>query len=149
MKALLLDLDDTLLDYSSGAEQCWAQACGAGAGALDQTVLLAELAQARRAFWSDPERHRRERTNMLRAWTAIVAHALERCGAADPRRAAAVAEDFATRRRAVMTLFPEAREVLGHSGREGCRWRSSPTATRASSGPRSSVTSWRRSSTRS
>jgi putative hydrolase of the HAD superfamily len=50
---------------------------------------------------------------MLRAWTAIVAQALERCGAADPRRAAAVAEDFAVRRRTVMTLFPEAREVLG------------------------------------
>jgi putative hydrolase of the HAD superfamily len=113
VKAVLLDLDDTLLDYSSGAEQCWAQACEAGAGALDQTVLLTELAHARRTFWSDPERHRRERTNMLRAWTAIVAQALERCGAADPRRAAAVAEDFATRRRAVMTLFPEAREVLG------------------------------------
>ena len=109
MKAVLLDLDDTLLDYSSGAEQCWAQACAASAGALDQPTLLAELAQARRWFWSDPERHRRERTDMLRAWTTIVAHALERCGAADPRRAAVVAEDFAARRRAVMTLFPEAR----------------------------------------
>ena len=49
---------------------------------------------------------------MMRAWTTIVAHALERCGAADPGRAAAVAEDFATRRRAVMTLFPEAHDVL-------------------------------------
>jgi putative hydrolase of the HAD superfamily len=98
VKAVLLDLDDTLLDYSSGAEQCWAQACAAGASTLDQTVLLAELGQARRWFWSDPERHRRERTDMLRAWTTIVAHALERCGVADPRRAAAVAEDFGARR---------------------------------------------------
>jgi putative hydrolase of the HAD superfamily len=112
VKAVLLDLDDTLLDYSSGAEQCWAQACAASAGELDQPTLLAELAQARRWFWSDPERHRRERTDMLRAWTTIVAHALERCGAADPPRAAVVAEDFAARRRAVMTLFPEAREFL-------------------------------------
>ena len=31
VKAVLLDLDDTLLDYSGGAEQCWAQACAAGA----------------------------------------------------------------------------------------------------------------------
>lgn len=112
MKAVLLDLDDTLLDYSSGAEQCWTQACGARASALDQPRLLAELARSRRWFWSDPERHRRERTDMRRAWTTIVARALEGCGAADPRVAAEVAEDFAERRRAVMTLFPEAREFL-------------------------------------
>ena len=86
MKAVLLDLDDTLLDYSGGAEQCWAQACAAGASALDQTLLLAELGTVRRWFWSDPERHRRERIDMMRAWTTIVAHALERCGAADPGR---------------------------------------------------------------
>jgi putative hydrolase of the HAD superfamily len=113
VKAVLLDLDDTLLDYSGGAELCWAQACAAVAGALDQTRLLAELGAARRWFWSDPERHRRERIDMMRAWTSIAAHALERCGATDAgRAAAAVAEDFATRRRATMPLFPEARDVL-------------------------------------
>ena len=112
MKAVLLDLDDTLLDYSSCAAQCWIEACAAGAGALDQTVLLAELDRARRWFWSDAERHRRERVDMVRAWTTIVAHALEGCGAADPRRAAAVAEHFAARRRTLMQLFPEAREFL-------------------------------------
>jgi putative hydrolase of the HAD superfamily len=113
VKAVLLDLDDTLLDYSGCAEQCWTEACAAGADALDQTRLLAELARARRWFWSDPERHRRERVDMVRAWTTIVAHALEGCGAADARRAAAVAEDFAARRRALMRLFPEARAFLG------------------------------------
>jgi beta-phosphoglucomutase-like phosphatase (HAD superfamily) len=34
VKALLLDLDDTLLDYSGGAERCWAEACAAVAGSL-------------------------------------------------------------------------------------------------------------------
>jgi putative hydrolase of the HAD superfamily len=113
VKALLLDLDDTLLDYSGCAEQCWSEACASGASALDQTVLLAELDRARRWFWSDPERHRRERVDMVRAWTTIVARALEGCGAADPGRAAAVAEDFAARRRTLMRLFPEALEFLG------------------------------------
>jgi putative hydrolase of the HAD superfamily len=76
-------------------------------------VLLAELDRARRWFWSDPERHRRERVDMVRAWTTIVVHALERCGAPDPGRAAAVAEDFAARRRTLMRLFPETLEFLG------------------------------------
>jgi putative hydrolase of the HAD superfamily len=53
---------------------------------------------------------------MLRAWTAIVAHAL---GAVAPpirggRRR--VAEDFATRRRAVMTLFPRRVRSREHPG---------------------------------
>jgi putative hydrolase of the HAD superfamily len=108
VKAVLLDLDDTLLDYSGGVDRCWEEACAAAAGGLDQPRLIAALAETRQWFWSDPERHRRERVNMLRAWTRIAAHALERCGCADARVAAAIAEDFAARRHAVMRLFPDA-----------------------------------------
>ncbi len=112
MKALLLDLDDTLLDYSSGAERCWQQACEAAAGALDQPRLTAALAEARRWFWSDPDRHRRERVDMPRAWTQIAARALQAYGAPEPARAAALAADFSARRRSVMELFPESRACL-------------------------------------
>jgi len=106
VRAVLLDLDDTLLDYSGGAERCWAEACAAVAGTLDQSRLLGALAASRRWFWDDPVRHRRERTNMLRAWTQIAAHALERYGAPAPELAAAIAADFSARRRTMMDLFP-------------------------------------------
>jgi len=112
VRALLLDLDDTLLDYSGGAEQCWTEACAAVARSVEQTRLVATLAEARRWFWSDPARHRRERTNMLRAWTRIAARALEDCGCPDADLAAAIAADFAVRRRRTMALFPEARACL-------------------------------------
>ncbi|PYN39492.1 MAG: hypothetical protein DMD98_00310, partial [Candidatus Rokuibacteriota bacterium] len=66
MRALLLDLDDTLLDYSSGADAHWEAAVVACAPpSLDRTRLLTALAETRRWFWDDPERHRRERVNML------------------------------------------------------------------------------------
>ena len=112
MKALLLDLDDTLLDYSGGAERCWSEACAAVAGTLEQARLVEALVASRRWFWDDPVRHRRERTNMLRAWTQIAADALERYGAPAPELAARIAADFSARRRAVMDLFPEALECL-------------------------------------
>jgi putative hydrolase of the HAD superfamily len=112
MRALLLDLDDTLLDYSGGAEECWTQACDVAAHALEPARLAAALAEARRWFWSDPARHRRERTQMLRAWTQIAAHALAECGRPDPELARAVAEDFAARRRRAMALFPESLAAL-------------------------------------
>lgn len=113
MKALLVDLDDTLLDYSGGVEECWKAACVSAAPAsVDQSALLRALAETRVWFWSDPVRHRRERTDMLGAWTRIAAHALERCGAAAEGVAEAIGRDFAARRRTRMQLFPEALTCL-------------------------------------
>jgi putative hydrolase of the HAD superfamily len=111
VKGLLLDLDDTLLDYSGGADLCWEHACVTAAPAVEQARLLEALADTRRWFWSDPVRHRRERVDMLRAWTRIAAAALERCGG-DPGLAAALAEAYAARRRAAMRLFPDALDLL-------------------------------------
>jgi putative hydrolase of the HAD superfamily len=107
VKALLLDLDDTLLDYSGGAERCWAEACATAASELEQPRLVEALVASRRWFWDDPVRHRRERTNMLRAWTQIATDALERYGAPSPELGTAIAANFAARRRSVMDPFPE------------------------------------------
>lgn len=111
MKALLLDLDDTLLDYSGGVDLCWEQACVTAVPSVEQARLLQALVEVRQWFWSDPVRHRRERVDMLRAWTRIAAAALERCGA-DTGRAAALAEAYAAGRRAAMRLFPDAVDLL-------------------------------------
>jgi putative hydrolase of the HAD superfamily len=107
VRALLLDLDDTLLDYSGGVDECWAAACAEAASELVQAGLVAALAETRRAFWRDPDHNRRERINMLRAWATIAGQAVERCGG-DPRRGSAIAEAFAVRRRSTMQLFPDA-----------------------------------------
>ena len=113
MKAVLLDLDDTLLDYSGGAEQCWAQACAgrrerarpggccspssersaAGSGAIPSVTGASASTCCERGPRSSPTRS---------------------SGAAPPTRAAPRRwpRTFAARRRAVMTLFPEAHDVL-------------------------------------
>ena len=113
MNALLVDLDDTLLAYSAGVDDSWAQACGAAALPVEAATLVAALTETRKWFWSgDSARHARERVDMLGAWTKIVAEALVRCGCADETLAAAIARDFAARRREAMRLFPESRTVL-------------------------------------
>jgi putative hydrolase of the HAD superfamily len=111
VKALLLDLDDTLLDYSGGVDDCWAAACASTAPGVAHDTLVAALGESRRTFWRDPDHNRRERVNMLRAWTRIATLALEQCGG-DPRLGAAIAEAFAVRRRALMALFPDALQFL-------------------------------------
>ena len=108
MNALLVDLDDTLLDYSGGVDECWHHACEALAGpaGIDPAALVKAIVETRRWFWSDPGRHRLERSDMLRAWTRITAHALRALERADDTLAAAIAQDFAERRWERMALFP-------------------------------------------
>ena len=121
MKALLVDLDDTLLDYSGGVEESWHGACAEAAGPAGVPVeaMVPALRQARRWFWDDPVRHRRERTDMQGAWTKIAAHALESIGRPDGALAAAVAEAFAARRWQRMSLFPGVVPTLERLRAEG------------------------------
>ncbi|MEK7702086.1 MAG: HAD family hydrolase [candidate division NC10 bacterium] len=120
MKALLLDLDDTLLDYSGGVDQSWEAAVVAcSTPGVDAPKLVAAVAETRRWFWDDPERHRRERVNMLAAWQHIVEFALERLGVEADGLAPAIARDYAARRRAVMRLFPDTLESLERFRDEG------------------------------
>jgi putative hydrolase of the HAD superfamily len=121
VKALLFDLDDTLLDYSGGVDRSWTEACtecGVLAG-IDPATLVAAIAETRRWFWDDPARHRRERVNMLGAWQHIVEFALERLGRPAPDLAEAIARDYAARRRAVMRLFPDSLACLTQLRRRG------------------------------
>jgi len=122
-RVLLVDLDDTLLDYSGGADLCWEAASAYAPAALDRAAVVAALADARSWFWSDPERHRRERVDMIGAWTKIAADALARCGAWDPACAADIAHEYARRRRARWRLFPDTRPWL-----EAARQRGLPLA---------------------
>ncbi len=113
MKALLIDLDDTLLDYSGPSARCWESACRTVVPAgLDQAALLAAIHETAQWFWSDPDRHRRERVDMPGAWRKIAAGALERLGVEPDGLAGALAEDFAARRRAATRLFPDAEATL-------------------------------------
>jgi putative hydrolase of the HAD superfamily len=123
VKSLLLDLDDTLLDYSGGVDECWSASCTVGCAdsALDAATLIRTVAASRRWFWDDPERHRRERVNMLGAWTKIVAHALESLGRPDPALASTIASEFADRRRARMKLFPDVIGCLASWRAQGIR----------------------------
>jgi putative hydrolase of the HAD superfamily len=125
VKALLVDLDDTLLDYSGGVDDSWRQACAtccAPAG-VDAEALVQAIAESRRWFWSDSTRHRTERINMPRAWQRIVTHAMASLDLTCEGLDARVAREYAAHRRQVMQLFPEARETL-----EGLRGRGLPLA---------------------
>ncbi|PYM93981.1 MAG: phosphoglycolate phosphatase [Candidatus Rokuibacteriota bacterium] len=114
VNVVLFDLDDTLLDYSGDAARCWSEACAtvAAPAGVDADALRAAIRDVGTLFWSDPERHRLERTDMMGAWRKIVEGALDRCGGLRDGLAARVAADFADRRRATWSLFPDALPAL-------------------------------------
>jgi putative hydrolase of the HAD superfamily len=108
VKALLVDLDDTLLDYSGGVDESWGEACGAVAApaGVDPAGLTQAILRSRRWFWDDPDRHRTARVDMMGAWTTIAEHALAGLGATGGPLAGDLAERFAAHRWERMRLFP-------------------------------------------
>jgi hypothetical protein len=57
--AVLLDLDDTILDDSGNVEECWMEACGAHRlelGHPDPAVLCEAIGRVREWYWADPDR---------------------------------------------------------------------------------------------
>ena len=113
-QAVLLDLDDTILDDSGPAESCWADACAEAAPLLG--LHPGELREAIRAraewFWSDPERHRAGRLNLRAATAGIVEEALAGLGRRDPLLARRIANRYRDLREERVRLVPGAVEVI-------------------------------------
>ena len=115
LQAVLLDLDDTLLDERPGR-------------ALARGALLAALGEARRRvaperlaevldretrrFWADPARHASGRLDLLGARRAIVARTLEGLGAPDDELAREAACRYTEVRDASLAWMPGAPEAL-------------------------------------
>jgi putative hydrolase of the HAD superfamily len=122
-RALLLDLDDTILDDSSTVESAWDRACAeaaAGAG-LEAAALRAAVEVEKKWFWDDPERHRTGRLDLPAARAAIVRGALRRCGREDEALAAGTARRYAGFRREACRPFPGALEALAAFRGRGVR----------------------------
>ena len=67
--AVLLDLDDTILDDSSTIEDCWRAACAPEA---DADSLFGAIQEASRWYWGDAERHRTGRLELNAARREVV-----------------------------------------------------------------------------
>lgn len=114
-KAILFDLDDTILDFDSGADPCWRDVCGQFAAEVEGISagqLRSAIDDCRRWFWSDPERHRRGRLNMPAARQEIVTVALSRLGVEAPGLAARIAGAYSATRAETLRLLPGAIEAL-------------------------------------
>lgn len=82
-KAMLLDLDDTIIAYDAVAEPTWLRVCALSApevGAPSAEGLWALIKESRQWFWSNPERNEWGRKDLKRASQEVVARALRHFG---------------------------------------------------------------------
>ena len=119
-KAVLVDLDDTILSFRAGAGPCWERVCATYAPRLDLSAeaLLDAIDERRTWFWSDPARHRTGRLDLARTHRENVEAALVRLHrdapalAAKASVAAEIAEAYGRDREDSVTLLPGAIPAL-------------------------------------
>ncbi|MBM4385144.1 MAG: HAD-IA family hydrolase [Deltaproteobacteria bacterium] len=113
-RALLFDLDDTILRESAGDENLWAELCDAYAprAGVASAMLHAAVLAARDSFWDDPVREKRGRLAMPWARRAVAEAAFRRLALRDLALAHALGDAFTRTRSERMHFFPGAREAL-------------------------------------
>jgi len=123
-KAVLLDLDDTILDDSGNVDDCWERACFSAKselGNIEPLAVLEAINRTRDWYWSDPERHRVGRLDLDAARRRIVTISLTELGSDDPILAARIADTCSRERDAGIQLLPDAVNTVSWCRTLGCR----------------------------
>jgi putative hydrolase of the HAD superfamily len=114
-RAILLDLDDTILDDSSLVDACWSTACESHADRFAPVSVADVLDSIRKQsswYWSDPERHRAGRLELNAARREVVRLALATLHIADPAIATAIGDAYSRHRDAGMAPLPDAIDTV-------------------------------------
>ena len=123
-RAILVDLDDTIVRFDADADAAWREVCSWYAPDLDgpdEAALFDAIARAREWYWADPDRHAAGRADLLAASTLIVVMALDELGAGDATIAASIARDYRALRNERLVLVDGAVEALTTLRAEGVR----------------------------
>jgi putative hydrolase of the HAD superfamily len=122
-KAILVDLDDTLVAFDAVTDSSWRQVCAEHAvrrEGTDPARLFDAIKSVSVRYWSDPERHRIGRADIRTARRGIVSEAFAALGL-PPEDAVGLADRYSTVRLENMYLLPGAHEALDALRARGLR----------------------------
>jgi putative hydrolase of the HAD superfamily len=125
-RAVLLDLDDTILNSTGHAARCWREACAHCRAALlacgvPEVSFLASIYHTQAWFWADPERRRRGRRDLRSADLQIVHRALAQLGKDQDALASRIADEYGAARHAHVAPHPGGIDTLKWLRARGCR----------------------------
>ena len=114
-RAVLLDLDDTILVFDSASPAAWSAACRRLSDRLDGVAperLLEAFEREGLWYWGDPSRHVAGRLDIRRAWRDVARGALARAGIGDEALVRDVGAAYTEERIAAIRPFPGALDAL-------------------------------------
>jgi len=124
-KAILFDLDDTLIVYDGVSAPAWDACCeefmNSHAFSFTKEDLLLRLEEVREWFWSDPGRHKRGREHLLETRREIVGMALGDLGVTDTVLVRELADRYSAYRDELISVFPSTYSVLDALRSSGVR----------------------------
>jgi putative hydrolase of the HAD superfamily len=115
VKAILLDMDDTIIADDPFTQEAWWAACNNITGQLpgfSAAVLKTEIDKVRELYWKDPETHRIGRLNLAQARREIVNIAFSCLKIDAPVIANGLADLFTAEKERLCSPFPGALETL-------------------------------------
>ncbi|WP_282939935.1 HAD family hydrolase [Paenibacillus sp. RC67] len=112
-KAILLDMDDTILSFDHGVDtdSCWRRSFG-HVLSCDPIELLAGIKESAKWYWSDPERHRVGRLDLYKARQKIVGMAMQKLKMEDHSLANQIAYTYGIERDKCVKLFPDSIDTI-------------------------------------
>lgn len=123
-KAVIFDLDDTIIAFDIVSGALWLELCQRFAPQVDgyePEDLMKAIDEARNWYWSDTDRHRRGRLDLITARRELVLIAFSNIGINDADIATQLADAYSTEREEGVELFPGAIDALKHFRNKGCK----------------------------
>lgn len=123
-KAILLDLDDTIIAWDAVSEKSWQRVCrefAPSVAGLEAEILFTAINGARDWYWNDPERHRQGRLNLRVARREVVSLAFNRLGITDSKVPKQLADACSVERERAAALCPGAIDTLRHFRNDGLK----------------------------
>lgn len=114
-KAIFFDLDSTIITWPVPYDTAWETLCRRYASEVDDINperLIEVFNEMRRWYWSDPERFRKGRLNLIEARREIIRMSFSRLKLNNMTLADKIADDYSADRHETVTLVPKAIETL-------------------------------------
>lgn len=114
-KAILLDMDDTILAFDQVADESWIKVCHRFSEQIPSVApmdVVQSIKAHARWFWSDAERHQVGRMDLQAARRQIVTATLHTFGISDVALADQIAYEYGIERDLAVKPFPGAMETL-------------------------------------
>lgn len=124
-KVILFDLDDTLISFDGVSNQAWNESCMQLMDSYELSINSGELVEhiqdAREGYWSNPERHRLGRSNLLFARREIAAIAMKKLNIFNESLSNELADIYSVKREQMIHLFPNTISTLEKLKETGIR----------------------------